>query len=164
MDTALKNSFFCNQNKYLLIKKLESNKNLDLSSDAYLKLFASLPNTDAEKCDILKRIYSFKLNYKNIYPVAEKYCDDSDLFTVVKEMVNIYDVNKLFSSTVPSTPSAYFAKLVNQWFYILSTQNVASDRVVAHLDYVKNLLKAELLSSDYLFIEYKILNYLLDKV
>jgi len=162
MDWIFNDSFFCNTNKFLLIKDIEAGR-VDLSSEAYEKLFKNLFILSEDKCNILKKIYSNRLNYKNIIATVKENCNNADEFDIVKDLIEDSNLS-LFSAKVPVTYEWQMHKLVNQWMYLLKTKNVSSDNILAHISYVKNLLNNGLIISNYLYLEYKILQNLKNRL
>ncbi len=160
LDTLLNNSLFCNANKYYAISTLEKNNSIDLSSSAYSLLFENLNISNNKKCDILKKIYSLKLNYSNIKQVVDKYCDNVESFLVAQDIVNNSNLNKIFIPTLPQTYEWQIFKLINQWVYIIKAKNISSDLILAHTDYVKKLMNNWSLDKKQIYLEYLILQIL----
>jgi len=162
IDYALTSkTLFCKINKAIMLNDLVK-WNIEISKNAYNVLFDSLEFSNSQKCSLLKKIYSNKLNYDNIINVAEKYCEDVDDFNIVKDIVNNF--RWLFLPSDLLTIEWKYHKLVNQWVYLLKSNNLSADNIVSHIDYVKNLMDSDLLSKWYLYIEYKVLNHLKTRV
>ncbi len=163
INTVFNKTLFCNTNKYYLIHELET-KPFDLSTQWYEKLFSNLSISDKYKCNIIKKIFSKKFNYDNIKEIAKKYCEDDNSFYTVKNMILNSKLSTLFTSTVPDWEDSKIYKFINQLSYITHLNNISSDLIATHIEYVKNLLKIWALSNEYLYLEYILLNNLKTKI
>ena len=161
LDSFLDNTLFCNTNKFLLLRKIENGKE-ELSSNAYDYLFNHLFLPKQAKCSILKRIYSKNFDYPNISSIVEKYCDDYLDFKSSYEIIKV-DKN-IFSTKIPSTYDAKIVKLVNQWYYFLSSKKIPNENVISHVNFIKKLLSDGTITKREAFIELNVINEIKKKV
>jgi len=114
------------------------------------------------KCNILKRIYSKNFDYPNISSIVEKYCDDYLDFESSYEIIKL-DKN-IFSTKIPSTYDAKIVKLVNQWYYFLSSKKIPNENVISHVNFIKKLLSDGTITKREAFIELNVINEIKKKV
>jgi len=159
----LNNSPFCNVNKALLLQQIEK-KSEDLSAKAYDYLFNNLFLPSQEKCNILKKIYSKMYNYPNIKFVAEKYCSEDDIYNFKSSFEIVKMGKNIFSSNIPSTYDAQMIKLVDQWHYLLSSKKISNEKIISHVEFIKDLLIKWALTYKEAFLELNVINSVKKKI
>ena len=167
MENYLNNSIFCNINKNSLINDLITKNTFDISDKFYNKLFSKLSFSKQKKCDILTQIYNKKYNISRIKNVLEKNSCDLASFKKADEFIkevsqNDQDLFKMWD-ILPKDYDVLMQKLTQQFYVIVTHDNVPDYMIYANIKLLKNMIANEQMDSTYAILATNVLNELTER-
>lgn len=145
MDTYLNNSVFCNMNKNHLLNDLITKNIFDISEQFYNKLFSNLALSQEKKCIILSKIYSKKYNFNKIKNILKQNSCNIELYKKADEFIKEIGFNNenLFNikDTLPSDYDVLMQKLTQQFYVIVTQDNIPNYIIYANIKLLKNMIR-----------------------
>jgi len=169
INTVFNNSIFCNINKKIVINKLIKQKSFELSKKSYNYLFKNLSYKPKTKCNIIKKIFNLKYNFKNIKDIAQKYCENTDniWYTNMEKIIDIYNTilwKNLFNDKISEYQDIALIKLAQQQFNLIHSQDTISyTKILYHLNLIKSLINNSYINEDTAIVTKKILEEIKEK-